>query len=244
MKWYLIKFSFGKPIHPPCFNRVSPKATIGWVVTFLNVKHLMDRDKNSNEFSLDALRSGDQAEFARFVEAYSGYIFRLGLKMLRNEQDAEDVLQETFIKAYRYLPEFEGRSKLSTWLYRIATNEALMLIRRRRDLLSVDAPYQDTQELQEPLQIVDWCCLPEGELMSDEARDYLDKAVGELSDALRVVFILRDIDGLSTRDTAEVLDLSESAVKTRLSRARLQLRELLTQYYGEKVRSAELSSQR
>ncbi|MGD8751500.1 MAG: sigma-70 family RNA polymerase sigma factor [Anaerolineales bacterium] len=204
----------------------------------------MDRDKNSNEFSLDALRSGDQAEFARFVEAYSGYIFRLGLKMLRNEQDAEDVLQETFIKAYRYLPEFEGRSKLSTWLYRIATNEALMLIRRRRDLLSVDAPYQDTQELQEPLQIVDWCCLPEGELMSDEARDYLDKAVGELSDALRVVFILRDIDGLSTRDTAEVLDLSESAVKTRLSRARLQLRELLTQYYGEKVRSAELSSQR
>jgi RNA polymerase sigma-70 factor (ECF subfamily) len=203
-----------------------------------------DSDKNPLDFSLDALRSGDRAEFARLVEAYSGYIYRLGLKMLRNEQDAEDVLQETFIKAYRYLPDFEGRSKLSTWLYRIATNEALMLLRRQRDLLSVDAPYNDAEKLQEPLQIVDWCCLPEAELMSEEARLYLDTAVGELSDALRVVFILRDIDGLSTRDTAEVLDLSESAVKTRLSRARLKLRELLTQYYGEKVRSAELSSQK
>ncbi|HIE57287.1 MAG TPA: sigma-70 family RNA polymerase sigma factor, partial [Anaerolineales bacterium] len=82
------------------------------------------------ELNLTALRSGDRAEFARLVDAYSGQIYRLALKMLQDSQDAEDILQETFIKAYRALPDFEGRSSISTWLYRIATNEALMFLRR------------------------------------------------------------------------------------------------------------------
>jgi len=203
----------------------------------------MDKSTSSSEFSLQALKSGDRAEFARLVEAYSGYIYRVALKLTHNPQDAEDVLQETFLKAYRSISKFHGRSKIITWLYRIATNEALMLLRRRSDGLSVESPYQDGFEEGEPLQIVDWCCLPEPELMSEEALSYLDAAIEKLSDALRVVFVLRDIEGLSTRDTAEILELSESAVKTRLFRARMHLRELLSEYYGEKLRREKVSSE-
>lgn len=196
----------------------------------------MSSDTSSEPVSLDALQQGDRGAFARLVEIYSPMIFRLGSKMLDNPQDIEDMLQETFIKAYRHLSDFDGRSSLSTWLYRIATNEALMVLRRKRpDMISFDEPQADETEPQEPLQIVDWCCMPEEELMSAEGRAYLDEAVEGLPASLRVVFLLRDIEGLSTRETAEVLNLSEMAVKTRLSRARLQLRETLSTYYGERL---------
>ena len=192
--------------------------------------------KTSEAFPLEALRAGDRAEFARLVETYSPAIYRLAIKMLENTQDAEDILQETFIKAFRHLNTFDGRSSLSTWLYRIATNEALMALRRRKvNLVSLDEPDETLEQEQEPLQIVDWCCMPEEELMSAEARQYLDRAIDELSPNLRVVFILRDMEGLSTQEVGEVLSLSETAVKTRLSRARLRLRELLSEYYGEKM---------
>jgi RNA polymerase sigma-70 factor (ECF subfamily) len=196
----------------------------------------MSSDLSREPVSLEALQQGDRGEFARLVEQYSPMIYRLGSKMLDNPQDVEDMLQETFIKAYRHLGDFDGRSSLSTWLYRIATNEALMAMRRKRpDTISFDEPQADETEPQEPLQIVDWCCMPEQELMSAEGRAYLDKAVEGLPTSLRVVFLLRDIEGLSTRETAEVLNLSEMAVKTRLSRARLQLRETLSTYYGERL---------
>jgi len=191
----------------------------------------------SESFSLQDLRSGDRAEFARLVESYSGVIYRLALKMLGNPQDAEDILQDTFIKAYRGLPNFDGRSSLSTWLYRIATNEALMMIRRRKQVeVSLEEPLDSAGEEQEPMQIVDWCCLPEQELLSAEGRAYLDRAIDTLSPSLRAVFLLRDIEGLSTQETGEVLKLSETAVKTRLSRSRLRLREQLTGYYAEMAR--------
>jgi len=195
----------------------------------------MDRNKQTTEdFSLQALRAGDRTEFARLVETYSALIYRLGLRMLDDPQDAEDVLQETFIKAFRHLGGFDGRSSLSTWLYRIATNEALMMLRRRKHpSISIDEPLETDTEIEEPVQIVDWCCMPETELMSSEARAYMDKAVEQLQPALRAVFLLRDIEGLSTEETSQVLDLSEAAVKTRLSRARMRLRELLSGYYGE-----------
>jgi len=211
----------------------------------------MNSSKRVEDFSLDALRSGDRAEFALLVEAYYEMIYRLAIKMVNNPQDAEDILQETFIKAYRHLKNFDGRSSLSTWLYRIATNEALMFLRRQKpdnealmflrrqkpDTLSVDESLDTGEGEVEPLQIIDWSSLPEEELMSAEAQVYLDKAVDKLSPSLRVVFVLRDIQGLSTRETAEVLDISETAVKTRLSRARLQLREELTSYYSERLRA-------
>jgi RNA polymerase sigma-70 factor, ECF subfamily len=189
-------------------------------------------------FSLDALRAGDRAEFARLVESYSGMIYRLAVKMLEDAQDAEDVLQETFIKAYRGLAAFDGRSSLSTWLYRIAANESLMALRRRKNApASLDEAW-DGQPEQEPQQIVDWRSLPEDELLSTEGRAYLDRAIDALPPSLRVVFLLRDIEGLSTQETGEALGLSTEAVKTRLSRARLRLREQLTSYYGVRSRGA------
>lgn len=196
----------------------------------------MDRKKRTEDFSLEALRKGDRMEFARLVDAYSGVIYRLAMKMLEDPQDAEDVLQETFIKAYKALPAFDGRSSLSTWLYRIATNEALMMLRRRKKgFVSIDEPQDFEDQEQQSVQIVDWCCMPESELMSVEARAYMDRAVEALPPSLRAVFLLRDIEGLSTQETSEVLNLSEMAVKTRLSRARMRLRELLTEYFGERM---------
>ncbi|OGO29547.1 MAG: hypothetical protein A2136_01335 [Chloroflexi bacterium RBG_16_54_11] len=199
----------------------------------------MSKPENKVEtegFSLEALQAGDPEEFSRLVEAYSSKIYRLASKMLTQQQDAEDVLQETFLKAYRGLKTFDGRSKISTWLFRIATNEALMVLRRKRPgTLSIDEPVETEEGEQEPLQIVDWCCLPEDELLSDESRQRLNSAVQKLPESLRVVFLLRDINDLSTHETAEVLGLSDTAVKTRLSRARLRLREMLSTYYGEQM---------
>jgi RNA polymerase sigma-70 factor (ECF subfamily) len=187
--------------------------------------------------SLEALKAGDRAEFARFVEENSPIIYRLALRMLRNEQDAEDVLQEAFIKAYQHIQSFDGRAKLSTWLYRIATNEALMLLRKRKpEGLSVEQPGSDEDgDLQDPLQIVDWTQVPETELLSGETRAYVQQAIDQLPDTLRLTFILRELEGLSTQETAQVLDIQPGAVKTRLSRARLQLREMLSTYFEEQI---------
>lgn len=187
-------------------------------------------------FSLELLHAGNHEEFSRVVEAYSNNIYRLAVKMLNNQLDAEDVLQETFIKAYRGLNSFDGRSKISTWLFRIATNEALMILRRKQpDYLSIDEPIETEEGEQEPIQIVDWCCLPENEFLSEETRARLNAAAQALPDTLRVVFLLRDISDLSTHEVAEVLGLTDTAVKTRLSRARLRLREELSGYFGERV---------
>lgn len=188
-----------------------------------------------NEISLEALRLGDQAEFARLVDAYSGPVYRLGLRMLGNEQDAEDVLQNTFLSALTHISGFEGRSSLSTWLYRIAANEALMAIRRRKPEVNLDdfGPGDSENDLT-PLQFVDWSGLPESELLSEEGRKLLDQAIQSLPEALRIVFVLRDIEGVSIRETAEALGLTETNVKTRLLRARLNLREKLSSYYSER----------
>lgn len=189
-----------------------------------------------SSISLEALKAGDRAAFSQLVELYSGRLYRLALKLLQNPQDAEDVLQETFIKAFRYLKNFDGRSSVSTWLYRIATNEALMQLRRKHpEMVSIEEPVENGETEQEPLQIVDWCCLPEKELLSSETRRKLDEAVMQLPETLKTVFLLRDIEDLSTAETADVLGLTETAVKTRLSRARLRLREELSVYYVEKM---------
>ncbi len=187
-------------------------------------------------FSLEALQAGDPVEFSRLVDAYSTKIYHLATKMLNHQEDAEDVLQETFLKAYRGLKSFDGRSKLSTWLFRIATNEALMILRKKHpEFVSIDEPVETEEGEQDPVEVIDWCCLPENELLSGESRARLDEAVQKLPESLKVVFLLRDINDMSTHETAEVLGLSETAVKTRLSRARLRLRELLSVYFGERV---------
>ena len=172
-------------------------------------KQLTNTNPMTTETDLTArLRSGDRYAFSELVDLYSTRLYHLALKMLSNPQDAEDVLQETFIKAFRFVSSFDGRSSLATWLYRIATNEALMLLRRKHpDFVSLDETVQGEEGESEPLQIVDWCCIPEFELAKDEVRRELDRAVQKLPTTLRVVFILRDMENLSTLETAEVLGL-------------------------------------
>lgn len=196
----------------------------------------MNKKPFTQDYSLAALKAGDRAAFANMVQAHYELIYRLSLKMLGNSQDAEDVLQETFIKAFKHVKDFDGRSSLSTWLYRIATNEALMFLRRRTlQTFSLDETMPGDDHEIEPLQITDWCCLPEQELMSGEAQQHLDQAIAKLPVGLRLVFVLRDIQGLSTRETGEVLNLTDTAVKTRLSRARMQLRNDLSVYYQDRM---------
>ena len=195
----------------------------------------MTNEYNNGKF-LDALRSGDKKAFAKLVEDNSESIYRVALRMLNNQQDAEDILQETFIKAMKYLPDFEGRSQLSTWLYRIAVNEALMLIRKRKpDFISIDNEIETEQGDLIPRQIVDFCCMPEDTLLNSETQSHISAAIETLSPALRATFILRDISGLSTKETAETLNISESAVKTRLLRARMDLRESLSSYFSSRM---------
>jgi RNA polymerase sigma-70 factor (ECF subfamily) len=193
--------------------------------------------ESKSEISLEALRRGDRREFARLVDAYSGPLYRLALKMLGNASDAEDALQNTFLKAFQHVDKFEGRSSLSTWLYRIASNEALMMLRKRHPETSFSDMTPEDEDIRnyDPVQLTDWCCLPEEELLSAEARTTLDRAVEHLPETLRIVFVLRDIEDLSIQETSQVLSLSETAVKTRLLRARLRLREELSSYYGPQL---------
>jgi RNA polymerase sigma-70 factor, ECF subfamily len=189
-----------------------------------------------NEF-LKALQSGDRQAFAKLVEDTSTQIYRTARQILGDEQDAEDVLQETYIKALKALPSFEGRASLSTWLHRIAVNEALMMIRKRKTpMVSVDdtQPF-DSEEESSGMEIVDFCCLPEKELLTTESRLFMDEAIQRLPDNLKTVFVLRDLEGLSIQDTADVMKITENNVKTRLLRARLRLRQELSTYYAEKI---------
>jgi RNA polymerase sigma-70 factor (ECF subfamily) len=190
----------------------------------------------SQELSLEKLRAGDRAEFARMVDAFSSPIYRLGLRMLGNPQDAEDILQNTFLNALTHLADFEGRSSLATWLYRIAANEALMSIRRKKpEALIEDLQAEDANEDLTPNYLVDWSNLPEDELLLGEGKKYLDHAIQTLPEKLRIIFIMRDMEGLSIKETADALGLTETNVKTRLLRARLLLRERLSVYYGERL---------
>lgn len=193
-------------------------------------------NSTQQDFSIEALRAGDRAEFARLVDTYSTLIYRLGLKMLGNPQDAEDVLQNTFLNALTHLANFEGRSSISTWLYRIAANEALMMIRRRKSNFNLeDMQPEDSDDIALPENFVDWSLLPEKELISGEGKAVLDKAIKQLPENLRVVFILRDVEDLSIKETAEILNLTEVNVKARLLRARMALREQLSSYYAERA---------
>jgi RNA polymerase sigma-70 factor (ECF subfamily) len=187
----------------------------------------------SDEDLIARLQAGDQTAYSELVEEHANKIYRLALRMVGNEADAEDVLQETFLSAFKSIDQFEARSSLSTWLYRIASNAALMKLRRKEpEQISVDEPLENEEGDMMPRQFFDFCCLPEDTLLKDEARVIMQKAVDNLPTALRSVFILRELEGLSTEEAAAALDLSISAVKSRLMRARLKLREDLSHYFA------------
>jgi RNA polymerase sigma-70 factor (ECF subfamily) len=184
---------------------------------------------------LERARRGDAAAFTELVERYERKIFRLAKHITQNDEDAEDVLQETFLKAYSHLDTFQGNSKFYTWIVRIAVNEALMKLRKRKSdkSVSLDEP-TDTGEDTIVREIAVWEDDPEQKYSREEIREILDKAVESLRPAFRTVFVLRDIEELSTEETAAALDISIPAVKSRLLRARLQLREKLTRFFKRK----------
>jgi RNA polymerase sigma-70 factor (ECF subfamily) len=182
---------------------------------------------------VQALQAGDQAAYAELVERYSPTIYNLALRMMNDREEAEEVLQETFLSAFRAVGRFEGRSQLGTWLYRIAYNAALMRLRKRQaPTTSLDEPLETEEGDVIPRQLVDWTARPDEALLAGELRGALNAAVASLPETLRSVFTLRDIEGLSTAETAEVLGLTETNVKVRLHRARLALRERLTGYFA------------
>jgi RNA polymerase sigma-70 factor (ECF subfamily) len=180
-------------------------------------------------------REGDLAAFNELVNSYSRKIFRLAKHITQNEEDAEDVLQETFLKAFEHLGDFQGQSKFYTWIVRIAVNESLMKLRKRKSDRSVplDEPV-DTGEDTVVREIAVWDENPEQKYSREELGQILDEAVQGLRPAFRTVFVLRDIEELSTEETAEALGISVPAVKSRLLRARLQLREKLTRFFKRK----------
>ena len=183
-------------------------------------------------------RDGDISAYDDLVKRYQERIYATIYHMTSNHEDASDLAQEAFIKAFSALKSFKGGSSFYTWLYRIAINEALMLVRKRKpQTVSVgESNSFDTDAESEGMEIVDFCCLPEGELLSSESRQFLDRAVQNLPENLRVVFVMRDLEGLSIQETAEALSLSENNIKTRLLRARLRLRQELSVYFGGKMR--------
>lgn len=180
-------------------------------------------------------KAGDMPAFSDLVKHYDRRVFRMAKQITQNDDDAEDVLQETFLKAYTHLDDFQGNSKFYTWLVRIAVNEALMKLRKRRSdrTVPLDEPI-DTGEDEVVREIAVWDENPEQQYSRDELGTILDEAIQSLKPAYRTVFILRDIEEMSIEETAEALDLSISAVKSRLLRARLQLREKLTRLFKRK----------
>ena len=189
-----------------------------------------------DEFALvTQAREGDTTAFSELVRRYEGKIFRLAQHVTQNREDAEDVLQETFMKAYEHLDQFKGDSKFYTWIVRIAVNQALMKLRRRKTDKSVSLDETiDTGEDMVVREIAAWGEDPEQQLSREELGGILDGAIQSLEPLYRSVFVLRDIEELSTEETAEVLGLSVPAVKSRLLRARLQLREKLTRFFKRK----------
>jgi len=180
-------------------------------------------------------RLGDAKAFSELLRRYEGKIFRLALHITQNREDAEDVLQEAFLKAYEHLDQFQGQSRFYTWIVRIAVNQALMKLRKRKSDRSVSLDETiDTGEDTVAREIAAWDENPEQRYSREEINEILGSAIDGLTPIYRAVFVLRDVDGLSTEEAAEALDLSVPAVKSRLLRARLQLRDKLTRYFKRK----------
>jgi len=186
-----------------------------------------------------ATKNGDVAAFEQLVKRYDRKLLRIALSVTHNTEDAQDAVQEAFLKAFQNLGQFREESQFSTWLFRITVNQSLMKLRKQRAIreVSLDEDFQADADML-PMEVIDWAPNPEQLYWASELRDILISALKELPPTLRTVFVLRDIEGLSTDQTAEVLTLSQTAVKARLWRVRLQLRERLNKYFGKQPESA------
>jgi RNA polymerase sigma-70 factor (ECF subfamily) len=178
-----------------------------------------------------AAKSGDAAAFEELVNRYERKIFRLTMNITRNHEDAEDAMQDAFMKAYAHLASFQEDSRFYTWLVRIAANEALMRLRKRRpNQFSLDEPVEGDDDLM-PRELQDWGPSPEQRYAQTEMHEILDQVIDQLEPEYRVPFVLRDMEELSTEETAAAMGISVAAVKSRLLRARLKLRQKLNRYF-------------
>src|SRR5258706_2855850 len=178
-----------------------------------------------------AAKRGDTHAFEELVSRYEAKIFRLTMNITRNREDAEDAMQDAFLKSYAHLKNFQGDSRFYTWLVRIAANEALMRLRKRRpNQFSLDEPVEGEEDLM-PRALKDWWPSPELRIAQTDMHEIMSEVIYNLVPDFRVVFVLRDVEELSTEETAKALDISIPAVKSRLLRARLKLRQRLDRYF-------------
>ena len=220
------------------FHAGHPIFNYGEADTELATEHLVE--KPAEEVHPDVAlvaraREGDSAAFEKLVKQYDRQIFRVAQHITQNREDAEDITQDVFFKAYSKLEQFQGNSKFSTWLVRIAVNESLMRLRKRKTSKTVSMDEDvHTEEGSIPRDFAEWRPNPEQLYGQGELAEILKKTIQGLPPGFRTVFTLRDVENLSTEETAEALGLSVPAVKSRLLRARLQLRERLSRYFKQK----------
>ena len=188
------------------------------------------RAVESDETLVRRAQDGDTASFDELVRRYTHIVYRVLYKILRHEEDTQDALQDTFVSAYRALPRFRQDARFSTWIYRIATNAALMKARARRtNLVSLDQPHDDDAS-QSAWDLPDWSATPDEELLTGETRKVMEDAIQALPPEQRAAFVLHDIQDLSSAETAQAMGITVSAVNSRLHRARVFLRDRIGRY--------------
>lgn len=178
-----------------------------------------------DEVLVKRAQEGDTAAFDELVRRYTSIVYRVLYKILRHEEDTQDALQDTFVSAYRALPRFRQDARFSTWIYRIATNAALMKARaRKNNMVSLDHPTEDP-DAQSAWELPDWSATPDEEIMTGETRRIMEDAIQALPPEQRAAFVLHDIQDLSSAETAQAMGITVSAVNSRLHRARVFLRD-------------------
>ena len=191
---------------------------------------------------IEGLRAQDASVLEAVMERYSPRLYRVAFGITRNHTDAEEVVQDAFLTLFRKIDSFEGRSALGTWLYRVAANGAL--IKRRGKRAEVEVNLEDYlpkfrsdghREGDRAMLLADWSGTPERELLSGEARQIIEDGLALLPDHYRAILVLRDVEELSNEDVAEILGESVASVKSRLHRARMALREVLTRRLGPRM---------
>ncbi len=182
---------------------------------------------------IESAKAGDKKSFGRLIKKYEKTIYSFAFKICRDKEKAEEAMQETFINAYRGLNSFSGKSKFSTWLYRIVTNNCLMMHRKKSHEPVISLEESELLKETGELQVAHWGETPHDAILNKELRDVMDRAIQKLPLEYRIVFVMRDIEGLSTEEVGKSLKLSVPAVKSRLHRARLFLRNELNPYFAE-----------
>lgn len=176
-------------------------------------------------------QNGDKKALSELVKLYEQTVYNFSFKICRDRNKAEHIMQETFFSMIKSLHQFDGNSKLSTWLYRIVANHCLMLARKLKNRNFV--PLENDNDLYEDRYTADWSRIPYKDAENQELKNVLDEAIKKLSPEYRMVFLLRDVEGFSTEETAKAAELSIPAVKSRLHRARAFLRKEINEAFSK-----------